>query len=85
MILPRYSRGFYMAVVLAVAPAQSYDSRPWLDDLALARQALATKYANLEWVIFEHETDLTALFSETEQRIEPSSTESEARAAFWIA
>lgn len=71
----------------AIASAQpalpaAYDPAPWLQDLDQTRQALATKYANLEWAVFEHETDMTALFSETTQRIETASTSADARAAF---
>jgi hypothetical protein len=90
------TRVFYSATIAAIlgamASAQStaptatdlataYDSRQWLDDLSQTRQALATKYANLEWAVFERETNLEALFSETKQRIEAASNASEAHAA----
>jgi hypothetical protein len=79
--------------LIAVAPAQSgdaiktgsgtaFDARPWLDDLNQTQQAVATKYANLEWVVFERELDLAVLFAETKKRIEVASGTSEARAAF---
>jgi hypothetical protein len=67
-------------IVLAAA-ANAYDTGPWLQDLNQAEQALATKYANLEWAVFEHETNLTALFAETKAQIEAASDASEARAA----
>jgi hypothetical protein len=50
--------------------------------LAQVRQALVTKYANLEWAVFDHETDLSKLFAETQTRIEKAGDDSEARAAF---
>ena len=79
--------------LVAVAPVQSadavvtasgaaFDAKPWLDDLHQTQVALATKYANLEWAVFERELDLTAIFAETKQRIEAASSASEARAAF---
>jgi len=79
--------------LVAVAPVQSadpvvtasgtaFDAKPWLDDLHQTQVALATKYANLEWAVFERELDLTAIFAETKQRIEAASSTSEARAAF---
>ena len=79
--------------LVAAAPVQSadpvvtasgtaFDAKPWLDDLNQAQEALATKYANLEWVVFERELNLTAIFAETKQRIETASSASEARAAF---
>jgi len=70
------------AVPSPTVSATAYDPAPWLQDLDQSQQALATKYANLEWAVFEHETDLTALFSETRQRIESATNPAEARAAF---
>lgn len=78
--------------LVSIAPAQSLDpivtasgtafnSRPWLDDLNQTQQALATKYANLEWVVLERELNLAALFTETKHRIETASNAAEARAA----
>lgn len=79
--------------LVAVAPVQSadlvvtasgtaFDAKPWLDDLNQTQEVLATKYANLEWAVFERELNLTAIFAETKQRIEAASNASEARAAF---
>ena len=65
----------------AGAPAP-WDSSPWLEDLEQARAALAAKYANLEWVALERETDLTALFADTKTRITNASNAIEARSAF---
>lgn len=60
----------------------AFDAKPWLADLSQAQEALATKYANLEWVAFERELNLTAIFAETRQRIEAASNAAAARAAF---
>jgi tRNA U34 5-methylaminomethyl-2-thiouridine-forming methyltransferase MnmC len=35
------------------ASTPSFDPKPWLDDLEQTREAIATKYANLEWVVIE--------------------------------
>jgi hypothetical protein len=66
---------------IVTASATAFDARPWLDDPNQTQQALAKKYANLEWVVFERELNLATLFTETKQRIEAASNASEARAA----
>jgi hypothetical protein len=48
----------------AAAPTP-FDPKPWLEDLDQTREAIATKYANLEWVVLEREIDLAALFTVT--------------------
>lgn len=66
--------GKWMAAVAALAmlvlgagpgPAQppAWSPQPWLDDLAQARTAIETRYANLEWLLTERELDLDALFA----------------------
>lgn len=67
---------------LAGGASNLYDSKPWLEDLEQTRAAIATKYANLEWVVFEREADLTALFTETRTRVASATSDAEARAAF---
>jgi hypothetical protein len=87
-----FSSFLLSSILIAAAPARpadpvaivfptSFDTKPWLDDLNETQQALATKYANLEWVVFERELNLAALFEETKQRILSASNDSEARAA----
>lgn len=44
--------------------------------------AIATRYANLEWVVFEREIDLAGLFAETKSQLQSVSNDSDARAAF---
>ena len=70
------------ALALCAAPALAFDRAAWREDLAQVRQTLATKYANLEWVVFDHETNLAELFGDTEARIDRAGNDSEARAAF---
>jgi hypothetical protein len=67
------------AVVGAPAP---FDSKPWLEDLDQVQEAIATKYANLEWVVLEREIDLAALFTEAKAQLQSASSDLEARAAF---
>ena len=62
--------------------ATVFDSKPWLDDLDQAREAVATRYANLEWLVLEREVDLSALFADTRHRVESAANAGEARAAF---
>jgi len=51
------------------APAP-FEHKPWLEDLNQVREAIATKYANLDWVVVEREVDLPALFADAKARIE---------------
>jgi peptidase S41-like protein len=72
-----------LLVALDVAGASSaFDAKPWLEDLEQSRAAIRAKYANLEWAVFEREADLPALFEDAKARVESSSSELEARAAF---
>jgi hypothetical protein len=64
------------------ATTTGFDPTPWLEDLDQAREAIATKYANLEWLVLEREVDLAALFADTRQRVEAAANAAEARAAF---
>jgi hypothetical protein len=79
-------RTVLIAVVLAAASsaaaAQSFDPKPWLDDLAQAKDAFATKYANLEWAQFDTEERLSDLFAQTETRVRRAGSDADARAAF---
>jgi hypothetical protein len=63
----------------ALAP---FDSRPWLEDLAQARTAFTEKYADLEWEVFEHGIDLSAVFAETRNRIEQARSSDDVKSAF---
>jgi hypothetical protein len=69
-------------VLATVATAEAFEPKPWIDDLDQVKETLATKYANLEWAVFERELDLQKLFAETQERIEHATSEAEARAAF---
>jgi len=60
----------------------SFDQHPWLNDLAQVRQTFATRYANLEWAVFDREVDLPKLFADTETRVAAAKSDAEARAAF---
>jgi Peptidase family S41 len=80
----------HLAVMLVLAPAALtaaaadpvFDSTPWIADLDQVRSAFLTKYANLEWAVFDREADLSQLFAETRERVERASNDAEARAAF---
>jgi hypothetical protein len=73
-----------LACVMLAAGATSgaFEQKPWIEDLEQVKEAFATKYANLEWAVFEREIDLPGLFAETQGRVERASNEAEARAAF---
>jgi len=62
--------------------AKPFDAKPWIADLDQVRETLATKYANLEWAVFQREADLPKLFADTETRINTATNEWEARSAF---
>jgi hypothetical protein len=73
--------GAFVLCAPAFAEPQ-FDSKPWLEDLAQAREAFTTKYANLEWAVFDREADLPALFADAQKRVEAAQSETDARAAF---
>jgi len=84
----RYAISFLagLAALLSCAPtfgdAPSYDPKPWLEDLAQTREVFLTKYANLEWAVFDREAKLPELFADTQKRIESAKSDADARAAF---
>lgn len=69
-------------VLAANATAGAFEPQPWITDLAQVKVALTTKYANLEWAVFERELDMPQLFAETQERLERATSEADARAAF---
>ncbi len=69
------------APTFAAAPPP-FDSKPWEQDLEQTREALATKYANLEWVVLEREIDLESLFADAQAQLQSATSEADARAAF---
>ncbi len=89
----RFSRSICLSAVIfgiicidfaprsSAATPPTFDPKPWLQDLEQVKDALATKYANFEWLVFEHETDLNGLFADTRARIESASSQADARAA----
>ena len=83
----------FMAVVAAMAalllgavpaPAQppAWSPRPWLHDLAEARAAIDSKYANLEWLLTERQVDLDALFDRARAALGNARSDAEAVAIF---
>src|SRR6185503_19551922 len=64
------------------AAGQPFDVAPWLADLEQARQAFRTKYANLDWLESERETNLDALFDDLAARMRQARSDNEARAIF---
>jgi hypothetical protein len=77
---------FAMLAVLACAPSlaqdKAFDPKPYLEDLDQVHEVFSTKYALLEWAVFEREADLPALFARTRTRIEQAHNDYEARTAF---
>jgi hypothetical protein len=69
------------SIAQAAAPSP-FDPKPWLEDLEQTREAIATKYANLEWVVLEREIDLAALFADAKAQLQSSSSDLDASAAF---
>lgn len=64
----------------AQAQPQAWSPEPWLADLAQARTAIETKYANLEWLLTEREFDLAALFGRAEAAIRQGRSDADAMA-----
>jgi hypothetical protein len=74
----------FCAVLFAASAdaQQSFDPKPWLDDLAQMRAALMTRYANIEWLITDRGADLDEYFARTQKRIEHTQDAGSARNAF---
>lgn len=70
------------AALLSIAASPAFDPKPWFADLQQTREALATKYSDLEWAVFDRELDLNALFADARARIEAAQSNADARAAF---
>ena len=66
----------------AFGDAPQFDPKPWLDDLTQMRTAFATKYANLEWAVFDRQADLNDYFARAQSHIEQAPDAGSARAAF---
>lgn len=91
---PKESKGARRRILLSVlaacsltlvssgASARSFDPKPWLEDLAQAKDAFATKYAYLEWAQFEADQPLSTLLAQTETRLKAAGSDADARAAF---
>jgi hypothetical protein len=65
----------------APAAASSLDPVPWSEDLRQVKKALATQYAKLDWVVFEHAVDLNGLPDKGRAAIELASNDADARMA----
>jgi hypothetical protein len=69
----------------AAAAAQTppaFSAEPWLADLAEARAAIDTRYANLEWLLTEREFDLDALFTRARAALAGARSDGDAVAIF---
>jgi hypothetical protein len=66
----------------SAAVEKPFDPKPWLDDLAQMRAAMAANYANLEWAVFDRGADLDDYFARARKRIENAQDGGGARAAF---
>lgn len=85
----RKARVLIAAVAVGLFPAntapgsdvKAFDPKPWVADLDQVRETLATKYANLEWAVFQREANLPKLFADTEARIQRATNDWEARSA----
>jgi len=67
--------------LIAASPAdsQSWSPQPWLTDLAQAKQAFATKYANLDWLEHDREVTLASLFDEAADHLQSARSDEEAK------
>jgi hypothetical protein len=72
----------FILALASICSARAFDPQPWIEDLGQVKDAFATRYANLEWAVFDREVDLQKLFADTKGRIESATNETEARAAF---
>lgn len=62
------------------APAFAYDPAPWIEDARQIRAALATRYANLDWLTGERGVNLDTNFKALEGGLAKTTSDAEARA-----
>jgi hypothetical protein len=60
----------------------AFDPGPWLDDLAVARTAIVTKYAGLEWDVNERGLDVNQVYAAARERVSLAADAGDARRAF---
>lgn len=60
----------------------AYDAAGWRADAAQVREAITTRYANLEWAVTVREADLTRAFASADQRLGTFRSDREARELF---
>lgn len=82
LLLAVIAFGFFPASVSPGLDVKPWDAKPWIADLNQVREIFSTKYANLEWAVFQREADLPQLFADTEARINRATNDWEARSAF---
>ncbi len=66
----------------ALAQPPSYDPAPWLADLDQTRDALTTKYANLEWVALTQQVNLEDVYDAAAKRLRAAHSDAEAEHIF---
>jgi hypothetical protein len=71
-----------VAALALIGAAPAFDPQPWLEDWGQVEQAIQTKYANLEWAVFDRGLDLKRMFADTRRRVQAARNDGEARAAF---
>jgi hypothetical protein len=67
---------------LAPAEPSHFDGAAWIADLDQMRTAIATDYANYDWLTHERGIDLDSLFEESAERLRHANSDAEARAVF---
>jgi hypothetical protein len=73
---------FNIAVASSADDSAPFNPQPWLEDLDQARVAFTEKYADLEWEVFEHGVDLSAVFAETRARVKEAKNVGDVKSAF---
>src|SRR5580692_6983410 len=74
---------FSIGAASSADESAAFNTQPWLEELDQARAAFAQKYADLEWEVFEHELDLTAVFAETRARVKEAKNVGDVKGAFY--
>jgi hypothetical protein len=67
---------------LAPADPSHFDGAAWIADLEQMRAAIATRYANYDWLTHERGIDLDSLFKESAERLRHAGSDAEAKAVF---
>jgi hypothetical protein len=81
---PNSESGFSDAPSQMTQVKPAFDGSGWLADLAQLRQAVETKYGNLEWLTNDRQVSLSSLFDTVASSLQRTNSDIEAKAILTV-